>query len=236
MLIEFIGLPGAGKTSVAMQLQDGETVRPAHVMAAATGFAGKARRLLSLFKSVLTKPMLVSNLLIRGRGTTDNELGRLRRAYCVVNLLARSRFNYEERGCIRIIDQGPLQALGAWCLAGGFIRIQHDTHLLRSIYSKSLPHYVLYIRVPVDIALKRLERRVRRGGNRTDFEAKDYSQKVHLMKKLTVHLSNVAMLAETSGVSVIEVDGSKDITSIVCEARIKCAISKIDKHPSIVKR
>lgn len=127
-LIEFVGVPGGGKSTLALRLQDRLSEDGVALTTYAdtfhSGGSGRRKSALMLFDSLaylLARPFLawiLTRLWFRhGRNTQFSASSRRRKLLKLVALSAGINRNLKT-GTV-ILDQGPLQCLMSWIWAGG---------------------------------------------------------------------------------------------------------------------
>jgi energy-coupling factor transporter ATP-binding protein EcfA2 len=168
-LVEFLGPPGAGKTTLANVLLGREdtgghpTYTYRQVLAVPSGFLGaKTKRpnwtgvMAGVRALQVAPPLLWSSLCLGGP-----LCWRLKRMMRVIQLNVRwQRFSSDVDGTVRVIlDQGILQALLSWHWAGGVLSDTQLERVVAQVYGPTVDHVVVCIEVPTRTAYARIASR-----------------------------------------------------------------------------
>lgn len=213
-LIEFIGIPGAGKTTIvkgaiaSMKRPDLNIIEHDDIIPL------KGKRQLNRIQQglcvilyLVRKPMLLKLFLRREKPEkTHNPEFLLRSTIRLVNISHRLSLYTPVKGTC-VLDQGPLQALSAWMLAGGRLTKTELTDLIFELYPHGLPETVIWVQIPPKLAAKRMMQRLENNGNRTNLDHLKHGEKVLFLRKTNTHLQKLWCLLNDLQVNVIVLRG-----------------------------
>jgi thymidylate kinase len=212
MIIECVGLPGAGKTTVCemvSELHGGKgavpltAVRPNRVVLEAAWH---------IFALCLT--------------TRPFDLKRLKRAFNLVLFLR----HYEHRDLMILLDQGIVQKVWSILADSAHYSSQRLDRVIASLLPFA-PDWVVWLETPPDAATRRLGERV--GGNsrydtlRPDEVLRQFANRQTLLRKLTEQFCN------TWRVRLLEIDGTQpaEANAVSIDALFKEQNSQISVLP-----
>jgi len=172
-VVEFVGLPGVGKSHAARLA----AARLAAVGAPVSSSALRVNHELGTFRRVLYKfgicagemlrrpasPFRIGHALVRSRQESRFDVARLAYNWLfLVGLLRRAR----ARRAVELLDEGIVQQLWSIGFAGGDGVIREcSTELLEaSASAQPLPDIVVFVEAPLDLVESRLEARRSRAG------------------------------------------------------------------------
>lgn len=196
MIIECVGLPGAGKTTVCKMVSEphgGKGAVPLFAMRPSWAVVGAAWHIFAL--SLTTRPF---------------DLKRLTRAFNLVLFLR----HYEHRDLMILLDQGIVQKV--WSILAD--SAHHSRQRLDRVMLSLLPFapdWVVWLDTPLDAAARRLGARV--GGNsrydtlQLDEVLQQFAIRQTLLRKLTEQFCNAgsARLLEIDGTQPAEANAAR---------------------------
>jgi len=188
MIIECVGLPGAGKTTVCQMVSEPHGGKGAVPLTAVRPSRDVLRAAWHIFALSLT--------------TRPFDLNRLTRAFNLVLFLR----HYEHRDLMILLDQGIVQKVWSILADSTHYSSQRLDRVIASLLPFA-PDGVVWLETPPDTAARRLGLRV--GGNsrydtlRLDEVLQQFANRQTLLRKLTEQFCN------TGRVRLLEIDGTQ---------------------------
>ena len=171
LVIEFIGLPGAGKTTIAQNVIEELTVagyrcfglstvsNPESIEKKSGGFFGKLQTLYHFLRScVMYRRLAIHALLYTWQVNPFNLVG-LRRFFILIVRLNYIKTVMNENYDLLVLDQGPIQ--NVWSIATTGRQPKSDKYLqqlLKSILDEVSP-LVIKVEIETDLAHARITKR-----------------------------------------------------------------------------
>jgi len=219
LLLEFVGLPGAGKTAVAARVVAELRARGitcAERRGRRHGKGGKGRRLVQRATSLVRHYELTLSSLRFAAGVRPLRLTPVSRAFRVAGW-ARQLHAYAASDVEAVVlDQGPLQDLWSLTVPGrswneGAARaaVRHLMQVTR------MPRVLVYVHVDVETAAERLRGR---GGTSSRFDRLTAIQTWTWLTQYEQSLSSIFRSAVTiSNAASVRVDGRRAIDDVAQE-------------------
>lgn len=187
MIVEFAGLPGAGKTTIC------NLVSEPH--------GGKGAVPLTALRPSFEILRAGWNILALALTTRPFRFERLKRTF---NLIVFLR-HYEHRGLVILLDQGIVQKIWSILADANY----HSSERRRQVMASLLPFapdWVVWLETPLDAATSRLVARAD-GNSRYDSLAPDEALK-QLAERRALLRSVVEEFCKTVDASLLEIDGT----------------------------
>lgn len=208
VVIEFMGLPGSGKTTICNALVSRLQFMEKNLS------KSRARSYLDLIASVV--------LILRTK--------KARRLFFDSHSwFYRERILVFVRWCVRlrrasrpqVIDQGPLQAIWAACEAGAVPK-DSVSWLVETLYPFNKINVIVWVDCAPGMAASRLLDRVEHGGNRTLFDGRKECEVAHAFEVASPIYERLAATLARNGAKVVRLCGSEEVL-INLEKILDCA-------------
>lgn len=200
-VIEMIGLPGAGKTTLVGKLIDLDEKNnyKFSLLRKKANFKEKIMFLFFLCKFYFFSSKVLSPEIYK----------RIKYIYILRSCLLN------EKHQMLILDQGLVQAV--WSLVMRLPKEPKDlTELIRVCCGDLLPNKVIWVKVTPNLAVSRLKKRINEGGNRTGFDQLANEQLVVSFEKGEVLFKKIFMCLNKLGVELVDInDDFNDFPSIL---------------------
>jgi thymidylate kinase len=211
-IIEFVGIPGAGKSTIAARLEErlrdsvGVAPDPTVPSAAIGWISHRLRNRIWLVGTAFRNPRLLIRAGQLAATTRPVTKGRIKTC---VRLLRFDRDPSPGSGRFVIRDQGKIQRTWSALM---FADVEADEKHLAALwgsYSRGRIDTVVYVHCAVDTALNRLHHRL---GNASRVERLESAEARPILMKGGVRLRRLAeQCAEVDGARVILVDGENPL-------------------------
>jgi thymidylate kinase len=220
-IVEFAGLPGAGKTTIARAaLAELETlgircfsneslVRRNAVRQKSTRLSGKVGTLGQLVLGGVRYKRVTVNLLRCIAHTRSLSPASLTRAANLLVLLNGIRSVPADRYDLILLDQGLVQYIWSIFVAGD-LPPERDLHRLLTTIFKEIPLAVIFVQIDVDDAVSRIRQRKTQSSRFDDFsppQAREY-----LSKYRSVFDNIRCWSFGPAGTGSLDIDGSRPIS------------------------
>lgn len=207
MIIECVGLPGAGKTTVC------------NLVAVSHGKKGAVPlHALRPSKELLGVAWQIALLCLSARPFSFD---RVRRGFNLVVFLR----HYQARDITLLMDQGIVQKLWSILLGARQFSLGRVEKVLRAMKPLA-PDSVVWLRVPAGIALNRLVRRA--GGNSRFDKLEAATAEAALLRNAGLLEDLIARFPPATGSTLYQLDG---LTAAADNARVLDSLLMPAKHP-----
>jgi hypothetical protein len=239
VVLEFVGLPGGGKSTIARHVVRELTSRGHRVLERPPVKGNIAAMRIKpnyVFGGIaaLVESLWLSLLTIR-----PYYAGRLRRALVVPTWLLRWELIRQSRASLIILDEGVIQNVWAIVIGGRWPSEEVADRLLRRVLRNVPQRYnIVHCVVDTDTALNRI---AERGDQRNRFDVASASDRGMLLERNRPVLDHLLCEAvRITGASVLTLDASKPPSDLVSEVMSfladKAPIAPSDTPPSDAKR
>jgi hypothetical protein len=236
LIIEFVGLPGCGKTTTCRHLAESFKIEGLTLVPTTSATFGRSssshlplvrRKLIAfwrILRSFLQRPWGSLSFLLYGLSSRPLTAWKVEQSFSGISLLPRlqeERTAPRSRSEVFLFDQGIVQLFGSLALPGDADRVPDPGGPTRALVP-GLIDGLVWFDCPQETALSRVRSRAN-GGSR--FDAWSDSQAMGLLPVMLTVLEKSVRTAEDLGVPVLRLDSSQPLEDN--SARIAAWISTL---------
>jgi len=168
LYVEFVGVPGGGKTTRAAHLIDYFSMRRLMCLRykdvfqwGGEGRLGPVVAFVNCFVFLVARPSLARNMwAFWCRGSKSQDFSQRSRRRKLVKLIALSSgVHRNSRKGVVVFDQGPLQCLMSWIWMGGHLTDEELRQVINAIFPRSMNSVFIHVDTDPATAFRRAKKR-----------------------------------------------------------------------------